>query len=146
MEQGNDEIGDEIEVLTSIYGEDYTELPVSWSDMDKNADIWGQPAFSIKIKPLDISHDRRCTQAELKFSIVNGYPHKSPRIEFVSYSGLSTAEYEKLAAMVHERAQEEARKGEVSIHTLCGVVETFLSDQNKDSNKPKSLFEISKAA
>ena len=139
-----DDVKDELEALTSIFGEDYTELPVSWSDLDKHADVWGQPAFTIKIKPLAISLDRRFTQAELKFSLVKGYPHAIPRIEFLSHHGLTSEKFDMLQTIVHERAEEEATRGEVMIHVLCSIVEEFLSDQNKESNKPKSLFEVSK--
>ena len=139
-----EDVLDELEALRAIYGPDFVEKSVSWSDLDEHADIWGMPSFCIRVKPLDKSVDHRFTQAEVLFTLRIGYPHVAPRVAFTSSDGLSTLEFEALKGLVDQRANEEAAKGEVMIHFICSAIEEFLSDQNKDI-KPKSLFEISKA-
>lgn len=136
------EVQDELVVLREIYQADYEEMRPSWSDLDKYADIWGQPTFTIKVKPLAISVSHRFTQAELKFTLRKGYPKVAPAIEFLSVTGLTTAECDNMKVQVVARSLQEAKDGQVMIFCLCSIVEEYLSDHNKDIEP--NLFETMK--
>jgi hypothetical protein len=125
------EVSDEIEVLKAVYGEDYEERKVCYSDLDKYADIWGQPSFSIKMKPMSISERRRGAEAQFRFTLTSKYPASAPMIALEKSTGISDGDKERLLTDLQGKAAEFASEGKVMIHDLCQYVEGILTDINK---------------
>lgn len=137
----SDELLDEMQVLKSIYGEDFEEREICYSDFDDKVDIWGTPSFAIKIQPMALSvGSRQKAVAHIRFTITRRYPETPPRISFESCIGPNQTDRETLISEVVDMAARLANKEkEVMIHKLCEHVENCIT-QAGSAAPPKTLY------
>jgi hypothetical protein len=97
----------EIEAMQAIYGEDFRM---------QEAGAWGNPSFSIVIKPISAS-PIYCT-ATLRITFTKTYPRSAPTIALEAHTGLTDKEAAELQVLLDTIARKCVRNGEVFVHVL----------------------------
>lgn len=121
------EVSEEIEVMKSIYGSDFSELPP----------VWGCPSFSIFCKPSTSSAtDRIIVAATIQFTLAKSYPKAMPKIDVIKTEGLNAKEIEVLKQYLQNIGKDLV--GRVMCFDLITACCEHLSTYNK---KTETLFQ-----
>ncbi|XP_077096596.1 eIF-2-alpha kinase GCN2-like isoform X1 [Siphateles boraxobius] len=118
----------ELEALSSIYGEDFTDI--------RAEDPWKvrrPPEVFLKLRPK--GPGTRFVSVDLQVKCPETYPDVPPELELKNAKGLSHDKLEELKAELHKLARE--RCGEVMIYELADLVQGFLTEHNAP---PSSSF------
>jgi len=119
---------EELNVLESIFGEDFTRLE----------DVWNHPRVSICIRP-HVSQGREEIQAELLVTYVDNYPIVAPRTEIKNCKRLGEEKQKLLDNLVREEARKlSGHQAEPFIFDLTRVVQDFLVENRTET---KSFYE-----
>ena len=127
QQQLSAEAQEELEVLKSIYGDDYSERPTAWGK---------GLCCVIVVRPLIHGADIHA-QADLRVTLSNTYPKSKPAVELDKVKGLASSEIRELTGMLEVLAAE--RVGSVMIHELASAAESYLVVHNR---KPQTFYEI----
>ncbi|CAM4642116.1 unnamed protein product [Leuciscus chuanchicus] len=118
----------ELEALSSIYGEDFTDIRAEgpWK-------VRRPPEVFLKLRPKGLG--TRFVSVDLQVKCPETYPDVPPELELKNAKGLSLDKLEELKAELNKLAR--ARCGEVMIYELADLVQGFLTEHNAP---PSSSF------
>lgn len=97
----------EIEALQAIYGDDF----------QTEKEVWGNPSFSLRIKPIAFEPDEIFSEAKLLITYSKTYPKSAPKIDVVEHKGFSDKEKEELVRLLGVVAKNSV--GDVMVHQLA---------------------------
>jgi len=122
----SEEIENELEALRAIYGDDFEE----------REPVWKRPCFCIKVKPTTSVNGEIHVEANVKFTLVNGYPRVPPKVELEATKGLTGSDVKALNAKLVETAT--VCTGQEMCHDLISATQVFLEANNI---KPQTFYE-----
>ncbi|XP_010184445.1 PREDICTED: eukaryotic translation initiation factor 2-alpha kinase 4-like [Mesitornis unicolor] len=123
----------ELQVLESIYGQDFQDLRQSqaWK-------VRQPPEIKLVLCPRGLTGDNEVyAKVDLWVKCPHTYPDTVPEIQLTNSKGLSNEKINELRSKLAELAKQ--RCGEVMIFELADHVQSFLSEYNKPP--PKSFHE-----
>ncbi|NXG48007.1 E2AK4 kinase, partial [Psilopogon haemacephalus] len=123
----------ELQVLESIYGQDFQDLRQSqaWK-------VRQPPEITLGLRPQGLTGDHEVyARVDLWVRCPHTYPDSVPEIQLRNSKGLSNEKINELRSRLTELAKQ--RCGEVMIFELADHVQSFLSEHNKPP--PKSFHE-----
>ena len=126
-QQLSSEAQEELEVLRSIYGADFSERATAWKQ-----------GFCcvLAVRPLIHGTDIHA-HVDLKVTLASTYPRSKPTVALERVRGLSPAEARELLVALQALAAEKV--GAVMIHDLASAAESYLEVHNR---KPQTFYEI----
>ncbi|KAM6074579.1 eIF-2-alpha kinase GCN2 isoform 1-T1 [Chlamydotis macqueenii] len=119
----------ELQVLESIYGQDFQDLRQSqaWK-------IRQPPEINLALRPQGLTGDNEVyAKVDLWVKCPHTYPDTVPEIQLKNSKGLSNKKINELKSRLAELAKQ--RCGEVMIFELADHVQSFLSEYNKPPSK-----------
>uniref|UniRef100_A0A8C6VKJ1 eIF-2-alpha kinase GCN2 n=1 Tax=Naja naja TaxID=35670 RepID=A0A8C6VKJ1_NAJNA len=116
----------ELQVLESIYGQDFQDLRLGRP--------WKSPQINLVLRPQGLTGDHEVyAKVDLWVKCPQTYPDIVPEIELKNVKGLSNENINLLKSKLEVLAKE--RCGEVMIFELAEYIQSFLSDYNKPPSK-----------
>ncbi len=125
----NEALSDELEVLRSMYGDDFVE----------GEKIWNLPVVKITIRPLVFPKDEQFSLVVLQIKIPVKYPSVVPHIDIAQSKGLADAELQELKELMNNLAKERCVYNEVYLHDITSLCEKYLESHNR---KPQTFYEL----
>ncbi|XP_054054237.1 eIF-2-alpha kinase GCN2 isoform X3 [Rissa tridactyla] len=119
----------ELQVLESIYGQDFQDLRQSqaWK-------VRQPPEINLVLRPQGLTGDNEVyAKVDLWVKCPHTYPDTVPEIQLKNSKGLSNEKINELKSRLAELAKQ--RCGEVMIFELADHVQSFLSEYNKPPSK-----------
>ncbi|NXC17320.1 E2AK4 kinase, partial [Corythaeola cristata] len=119
----------ELQVLESIYGQDFQDLRQSqaWK-------VRQPPEINLVLRPQGLTGDNEVyAKVDLWVKCPHTYPDTVPEIQLKNSKGLSNEKINELKSRLAELAKQ--RCGEVMIFELADYVQSFLSEYNKPPSK-----------
>ncbi|NXU52113.1 E2AK4 kinase, partial [Turnix velox] len=119
----------ELQVLESIYGQDFQDLRQSqaWK-------VRQPPEIKLVLRPQGLAGDNEVyAKVDLWVKCPHTYPDSVPEIQLKNSKGLSNEKINELKSRLAELAKQ--RCGEVMIFELADHVQSFLSEYNKPPSK-----------
>uniref|UniRef100_A0A672V586 eIF-2-alpha kinase GCN2 n=1 Tax=Strigops habroptila TaxID=2489341 RepID=A0A672V586_STRHB len=120
----------ELQVLESIYGQDFQDLRQSqaWKVVQQ------PPEINLVLRPQGLTGDNEVyAKVDLWVKCPHTYPDTVPEIQLKNSKGLSNEKINELKSRLAELAKQ--RCGEVMIFELADHVQSFLSEYNKPPSK-----------
>uniref|UniRef100_A0A8C4VG92 eIF-2-alpha kinase GCN2 n=1 Tax=Falco tinnunculus TaxID=100819 RepID=A0A8C4VG92_FALTI len=119
----------ELQVLESIYGQDFQDL--------RRSQAWKvrqPPEINLVLRPQGLTGDNEVyAKVDLWVRCPHTYPDTVPEIQLKNSKGLSNEKINELKSRLAELAKQ--RCGEVMIFELADHVQSFLSEYNKPPSK-----------
>ncbi|XP_065542743.1 eIF-2-alpha kinase GCN2 isoform X2 [Lathamus discolor] len=119
----------ELQVLESIYGQDFQDLRQSqaWK-------VQQPPEINLVLRPQGLTGDNEVyAKVDLWVKCPHTYPDTVPEIQLKNSKGLSNEKINELKSSLAELAKQ--RCGEVMIFELADHIQSFLSEYNKPPSK-----------
>ncbi|XP_052437387.1 eIF-2-alpha kinase GCN2 isoform X1 [Carassius gibelio] len=114
----------ELEALSSIYGEDFRDIraQLPWK-------VSRPPEVYLSLRPKGLGYRQTSyVSVDLQVKCPPTYPDVPPELELKNAKGLSYDKLERLQKELHKLAQD--RCGEVMIYELADLVQGFLTEHN----------------
>ncbi|XP_039993112.1 eIF-2-alpha kinase GCN2 isoform X2 [Xiphias gladius] len=119
----------ELEALTSIFGDDFQDL--------RNKDPWKvkrPPEMHLCLRPNGLNNGQECyVNVDLQVKCPPTYPDVPPELELKNAKGLSNDNLQNLQSELTKLAA--VRCGEVMIYELADHIQGFLSEHNKPPSR-----------
>uniref|UniRef100_A0A8C3VLZ7 non-specific serine/threonine protein kinase n=1 Tax=Catharus ustulatus TaxID=91951 RepID=A0A8C3VLZ7_CATUS len=122
----------ELQVLESIYGQDFQDL--RQTGPDGGGDVRQPPEINLVLRPQGLTGANEVyAKVDLRVRCSHTYPDTVPEIQLKNSKGLSNEKINELKSRLAELAKQ--RCGEVMIFELADYVQSFLSEYNKPPSK-----------
>ncbi|CAM4576104.1 unnamed protein product [Lepidochelys olivacea] len=119
----------ELQVLESIYGQDFRDLR-----QEQPWKVKQPPEISLVLRPQGLTGDNEVyAKVDLWVKCSQTYPDSVPEIQLKNAKGLSNENINLLKSRLEELAKQ--RCGEVMIFELADHIQSFLSEYNKPPSK-----------